>query len=326
MDRSIRNGMYGLAIGDALGTPVEFCNREDLVKDPVTEMEGYGTYDVPAGTWSDNTSLALCLTESLSRSKEKCMEEGKTDNVSLAAAVDYEDIMNNFCRWFDEGAFSAAGQAFDVGHATQKAILLKKSGRDAIACGGTDERANGNGSLTRILPLAYYFSPIGDDQWDEVLDVVHKVSSLTHGHPISRIACGAMVSIADNILRGKDIESALERTFAYYEGQEDLKAFVPRFDELRDLKKFADKPESDVRCGTYVVDTIKAGLWAFLNSDNFKDCLIKAVNLGDDTDCIGAVAGALAGMTYGYDAIPEEWLRDLRCKEMIDEILDRFSA
>lgn len=325
MNKDIKAGIYGLAVGDALGTPVEYCSREELIKKPVVGMEGFGTYDVDAGTWSDNTGLSLCLMDSLARSYARCEEEGKTDNRSLAGAIDYDEIMKNICRWADDGVFTATGEAFDIGHATQKAILMRKSGKEPIECGGTDERANGNGSLTRILPLLYYFSPISDDELDAVMDAVHNVSSLTHAHPISKVACGMFVMMGNALLTGGRIENGVAQALKYYEHHSEFGSYIPRFDRLLDIPKFKAREEKKIRCGTYVVDTLEASLWCYLNTYNYKDCVLKAVNLGDDADCVGAVAGAFAGMKYGFDDIPAEWIDALAGKEQIDSLIADFT-
>ena len=194
----ITGGILGLAVADALGVPVEFQNREPLRRNPVTDMRGYGTYNQPPGTWSDDTSLTLCLLDSLASGK-----------------IDYADIMQKFISWASKGEYTALGNVFDIGIATRKALQRFKEGTDPLQCGGTSEQDNGNGSLMRMLPIVFYLDALfmnwhydwaapqgrGDSVWS---CYIQNVSSLTHVHKRSQIACGIYGLIAFYILKSSD--------------------------------------------------------------------------------------------------------------------------
>jgi ADP-ribosylglycohydrolase len=306
-DFDVISGMLGLAVGDALGVPVEFNDRESLRRNPVTDMRGYGTYNQPPGTWSDDTSLTLCLLDSLANKK-----------------IDYTDIMQRFLSWIDEGKYTAHDEVFDVGIATRQALQRFRKGTEPLKCGGTSERDNGNGSLMRILPLAFYLHTYGGElSLDEILDIIHNVSALTHGHKRSQIACGIYLMVADCLLVETDLKKAvganLEKAESCYQKEKELKHFNRIF-----KADFAKLPEAEIKSRGYVVDTLEAALWCLMNTNNYKDCVLKAVNLGEDTDTVAAVAGGLAGMFYGVDAIPKEWLKQLARRDYIEGLCEDF--
>jgi ADP-ribosylglycohydrolase len=310
----ILGGILGLAVADALGVPVEFQSRESLRRNPVTEMRGHGTYNQPPGTWSDDTSLTLCLLDSLANKK-----------------IDYADIMQKFQSWSDKGEYTAHGKVFDIGIATRRALQRFRNGTEPLQCGGTSEQDNGNGSLMRILPIAFYLHTFYGEDFtndDEAVGIIHHVSSLTHAHKRSLIACGVYLIIAKTLLgKSADLKNAilssLEKAKEFYESKNDYAG------ELKHYKRifkddFAKLPEEEIRSSGYVVDTLEAALWCLLNTDNYKDCVLKAVNLGEDTDTVAAIAGSLAGMFYGVAAIPKEWLHKLARRDYIEELCVDF--
>ena len=288
----------GHAIGDALGVPVEFVSREELSKNPVREMRGFGSHNVPPGTWSDDTSMTLCLLESIGRTK----------------SIDYFDIMNNFVRWLKNGEFTATGVVFDVGIATREAVERFLRGTPPLSCGGTGEYDNGNGSLMRISPLAVYcygkkFAVA------EILSQAHKLSALTHAHPRSLIACGFYTLIAMNLLLGQPLPTAIKNGLSeaqtFYEKEDAYAGEIAHYERLRDFDRFARLPANAIRSTGYVVDTLEASLWCLANTHNYRDAVLTAVNLGDDTDTIGAIVGGLAGLAYGMEDIPQNWQDNL---------------
>jgi len=276
----ILGGILGLAVADAVGVPVEFQSRESLRLNPVTDMKGYGTYNQPPGTWSDDTSLTLCLLDSLANK-----------------GIDYADIMKRFLSWLDEGEYTPYGEVFDVGIATRKALQRFRNGNAPLECGGTSEQDNGNGSLMRILPLAFYLHTFGGNlTLDEAFDVIHNVSSLTHAHKRSQIACGIYLIVADCLLVESDLKKAvdsnLEKASACYGNKKEYTEDFKHYKRLFDMD-FAKLPEKKIKSSGYVVDTLEASLWCLLNADNYRDCVLRAVNLGEDTDTVAAVAGGL---------------------------------
>lgn len=310
--KTVKAAMLGVIVGDALGVPVEFMSRADLTADPVTGMREYGTHDQPAGTWSDDSSMALCLMESLTR------------------GVDYEDMAENFLRWADEGYWTAHGEVFDMGIATRKALVKYAHRTPALECGASGERDNGNGSLMRIMPLALYLHEKMGACWNDEKDaheVVHNASRITHAHPISLISCGIYCSIVNEILRGNDLESAvysgIEKAKAVYAKQEEVSGYLPYFKEV-DLEKLKSVPITAIRGSGYVLDTLKSALWCLLHTDSFYSCVLQAVNLGEDTDTVGAVAGGLAGLWYGLSDIPEDWISVLSREDEILALCEQF--
>ena len=310
MDVKILKGMLlGLATGDALGVPVEFESRRRLKENPVTGMRDYGSWSQPAGTWSDDTSLTIAAMESITR-------RGK---------IDYQDIMENFLRWYERDEFTANGVRFDVGNTTRSAIVrFSRRILPPNKCGSTDGNANGNGSLMRILPATLYLygtrGKIGGDE----LKIIHDFSGMTHGHIISKMSCGIYSLIAAQILNGKNISEA----FAL--GISDAKNFYgedvafKNFSRLCD-ENFAALSEDEISASGFVVDTLEAALWCLLNTNDYKTLALKAVNLGEDTDTVGAVAGGLAGIIYGVESIPEEWLNLLKRRDYLEKICEDFA-
>lgn len=312
MKKSVLAGIFGLCVGDALGVPVEFAHRSALDRDPVLGMRAWGTHHQPAGTWSDDTSMTLCLLD------------------SLAQGLDYGDIMTKFLRWYREGAYTPHGQAFDVGRATAQALERFARGTPPLACGGTREGDNGNGSLMRILPLLFYLQSRYDmEDTEKVLAVVHDVSALTHAHKRSQLACGLYISVADLLTRGESKEGAAERGLAralnWYRQSPSFVRELIHYQRVQD-RDFAGLPRAAIQSSGYVVHTLEAALWCFLNTESYRDCVLAAVNLGDDTDTVAAVAGGLAGLYYGLDNIPEEWLAVIVGREEIHDLCCKLSA
>lgn len=310
--KQMQDGMLGLAVGDALGVPVEFRSREVLKQNPVTGMRAYGTHNQPAGTWSDDTTMALCTLESLTK------------------GVDYDDMMDRFCRWVDEGYMTPRGKLFDIGRTTLHALRMFSSGVPALQCGGTDVRDNGNGSLMRILPAVFYlrreYGPACMEK-AEAFELIHNLSRLTHGHEISQIACGLYCDMANELMNGKTITEAVNHAALtkerWYGKQEEFSSWLAKFDFIN-AEMLAALPEEAIKSSGYVVDTLQAALWCLLTTDSYSQCVLKAVNLGSDTDTVAAVAGGLAGILYGAESIPEDWLKVLAKKEEIVRLCEAF--
>lgn len=296
MSNKIQDAIMGHCVGDALGVPAEFMSREHLMVHPITEMVGAGTHRQPPGTWSDDTSLTLCLLDSLS------------------TGLDYKDIMKKFQSWIEDDAYTARGTVFDVGIATRNAITRFTVGKPPILCGSSSEYDNGNGSLMRILPLVFYIeAKFGLENMfkKEPLSIIHRVSCLTHGHKRSQMACGFYLAIAAELIKGENIETAIrhgaDNAHDAYSSMDGYCDELKHFDRIVDhnLKRVSMRY---INSTAYVIDTLEAALWCLLTTRTYKDCVVNAVNLGGDSDTIAAVAGGLAGLYYGYENIPEEWL------------------
>ena len=312
MDAKIVKGMLlGLATGDALGVPVEFESRRSLKHEPVVNMRGGGSWNQEAGTWSDDTSLTVAAMESISR----------------LGKIDYADVMENFFKWYAKDAFTATGYRFDIGNTTRSAIVrYSRKLLRPLECGATDINSNGNGSLMRILPATFYLYAKGGGKFDAAaLETIHEFSALTHGHIISKIACGIYSLIAAQILNGKNISAAFE------DGMAEAQNFYGNDDAFKNFSRLCDKnfaalPEDEISASGYVADTLEAALWCLLNTADYKSLALKAVNLGEDTDTVGAVAGGLAGIFYGAESIPAEWLQILKRRTYLEQIAQNFAA
>ena len=304
------NGIMGVVVGDALGCPVQFESRDEVARHPVTGMRGYGTFNLPEGSWTDDSSLTIALLESIRRVGE----------------IDLGDIMENFMKWLYDGEFTPYGESYDIGRGTMQAINRYKKNRKAKKCGGDEEWNNGNGSLMRILPACLYCSVMessGMYSDRDAIDVIHSVGGLTHAHIRSNIACGLYFFMAKYILFREGslqerIQEGLTQGFAFYESYLADKENLHYYDRLKDLEAFKSLPADKIKSTGYVVDALEAAVWSLITTDSFDQALLKAVNLGDDTDTVGAIAGGLAGLYYGYDSIPEDWLSAIKRREWIE--------
>lgn len=295
----IKAVMFGHAVGDALGVPVEFCSRDYLCNNPVVDMIGFGTHNVPAGTWSDDTSMSLCALSSL-----------------LNGDVDYDDVMKNFGKWAHYGEFTTDGVVFDIGNTCSYAIDNYFYGKMSTkSCGLTSATSNGNGSLMRVHPfvLYAYCNGIHDDK--EFVDIISNASSLTHAHKCSIDGCVIYAYVLRELLNKPD-------KISIYKGIDCAKS-------VRTLGRYYDRvlsgdigtlDKKEIKSTGYVVDSLEAALWCLLTTNNYEECVLKAVNLGEDTDTVAAIAGSLAGVLYGIDAIPIHWMETLRKREYIEEM------
>ena len=294
----VKDGIIGLVVGDALGVPVEFSTRYEREINPVTGMRGWGTHRQPKGTWSDDSSMTIATMASIISKN----------------GIDYDDIMGEFIKWnrHDKYTNSKYGR-FDIGTATRKALKRYESGTPALESGGSRENDNGNGSLMRILPLAYIK---GIDY-----DTIEKVSSLTHAHMISRIACVLYVEIAKSMLENtleisEHVELACDRIKEYYADTPELESFERIFSNDLD----------DVRGRTFVVGSLECVIHCLLTTDNYKDAVLKAVNFGEDTDTTAAICGGLAGIYYGYDSIPADWIGEINKISAVKSLCEEYEA
>lgn len=296
--------VIGHAVGDALGVPVEFCWRDELDKKPVTDIVGYGAFPVPAGAWSDDTSMSVCTLEVLA-------DHG----------IDFDRIMGNFGKWYYEDEFTPTGEMFDAGNTCSMAIanyFVHKLPFDK--CGLCDEYSNGNGSLMRIHPVVLYLANTPMALADKI-KIIHTVSALTHAHNRSKIGCGIYAFILWELLENQtkqSIMTGLEKAQKFYYGQEELKHYNRLFDRF-----FIITPRNKIQSSGYIVSTLEAAVWCLLTTKSYNECVLKAVNLGYDTDTVGAVAGSLAGALYGYDAIPLKWRDALIKRDYIEKICEK---
>jgi ADP-ribosylglycohydrolase len=299
---TVKSVLFGVAVGDALGVPVEFESREYLDSNPVTDMQEYGTHNQPKGTWSDDSSLTFCLAE------------------ALADCFDIQQVASNFIKWYDDAWWTAHNEVFDVGIATKKAIERLKEGTQPIKAGGKNEFDNGNGSLMRIAALVFYIyqMPI-----NERFRITKEVSSITHQHIRSVLSCFYYLEFMRNILLGNSKEVAFKLTIngfmSFTSSLQIQSEEIAKFERICNLQ-FPSTPRNEIKSSGYVIHTLEAAIWCLLNSDSYEETVLKAVNLGDDTDTTAAVAGGLAGLTYGVSSIPTEWLNHLARKNDIENL------
>lgn len=290
MKKNIYSGIMGLIVGDALGVPFEFKQRDSF---HCEDMTGNGTYNQPPGTWSDDSSMVLATVDSIAEN---------------SGGIDPHNIIDHFAHWLYLKEYTPYGVVFDVGNTTRSALDRYNFGKPWNKCGGRTMNENGNGALMRILPLA--FTGCADQK-------VTDVAALTHAHPVSLGACLIYVDIAKDLMKGVPLDISI-----YARG---ISSF-PEYNRLRDLEQLA---RNEIKSSGYVVDTLEAALWCLLHTDNYKDAVLTAVNLGSDTDTVAAVTGGLAGIMYGVggeSGIPERWINQLARKDYIEKLISRFAA
>ena len=310
MERSerIEGGLVGVVAGDALGLPVQFRSREDVRRDPIVGMRGHGTFDMPPGSWSDDGSLTLSLTLALTESGD--------DLVAIA---------DRFVRWYRDGECTPFGEAYDIGNATDESMRRLMRGVPPLSAGSDGEWSNGNGSLMRILPAALYFARLPAA---EHVQRVSDISKITHGHPRSLLGCALYARVAVDLLEGLSPDAAYRDLCSLAPGLfvgTALAAELPRYSRILDggLAALEDK---EIRSSTYIVDTLEAALWCLLTTTDYAGAVRKAVNLGEDTDSVGAVTGGLAGLHYGLSGIPEEWRAALVRGDEVHDWARAFAA
>jgi ADP-ribosylglycohydrolase len=257
--------------------------------------------------------MTLCLLESLAR----------------LGRIDYTDIMSNFVSWMNEAKFTPTGVMFDIGRGTMQALMKFTHGTEPLLCGGGGPYDNGNGSLMRIAPMALYlYEQKGTNLSWEDLSVVHDISKLTHAHARSLMACGIYVLVAVQLLDGSNVPDAIKTGLGMaqrlYGQHDEFAEEMSVYERLWDVQAFEQLPKDTIKSSGYVVDTLEAVLWCLLNTQDYQSCVLTAVNLGEDTDTVGAIAGGLAGLAYGMDSIPAEWQSALLRRDYIANLCDEF--
>lgn len=303
----IKDGLIGFAIGDAMGVPIEFVSREKLLENPVTSMIGHGTYDLPEGVWSDDTSMTLATMDSLINSN----------------GINYNDMADRFCNWASKGAYTATGVVFDIGLTTKKALVkYLETHDDAVNCGLSSMDSNGNGSLMRMFPIALYcyYNKLKDY---EIFNIVKNSSSITHANEVSVLGCYIYVNYLLFILNGKDKYASYNMVkcldYDTYFDEDDI-AYYNRI-----LKtNIGNLRIDDLKSTGYVVHTLESVFWVLLNTNSYPESIVGSINLGEDTDTIGAITGSISGVLYGYDNIPNKWLSKLKNYNYLEEMIDNF--
>lgn len=297
-----RGALVGLAVGDAVGTTLEF--RPPGSFDPIDDMIGGGPFGLEPGQWTDDTSMALCLAESLVQT----------------GGFDPRDQMERYVRWWREGHWSSTGRCFDIGTATRAALAHFERTGEPYA-GSTDPNTAGNGSLMRLSPIAiaYAHDPA------EAVRLAGESSRTTHGAREAVDACRYLASLLVGAIRGVPKEGLLAPRYEVVPGLWDQEPLTPTIDEVA-VGSFRQKAPPEIRGTGHVVRTLEAALWAFAGTDDVRSGALEVVNLGDDADTTGAVFGQIAGAAYGASAIPHGWMRRLAMKDEIEALLARLIA
>jgi ADP-ribosylglycohydrolase len=301
----IRTALLGFALADALGVPYEFTDREDMDNTPATGISGFGTYHQPPGTWSDDTSMALCVMENL-------LEGG--DDASLA---------EKFLRWYGEGYLTAHGDVFDIGF--QTGTVLSELDRHGYQrrTDGFNSQAAGNGALMRVFP--YAFLP----EFHHAFPLMLHDIRITHPSSISTECCLFFVRLLRSLVEGYSKEKAWQDAIDFMQKREGFHTWDHDYSATTYLNRlrnpgFVQLNRVDIKSSGFVVHTLEAAVWSFMNSTTYADAVLLAVNLGDDTDTVAAVCGALASVFYGPDSLPSDWLDALANRLLLEEMAEKW--
>lgn len=314
LNNKIKSALFGVAVGDAVGVPYEFRTREQMKNNPATDMIGYGTYNQPPGTWSDDSSLTFCLADALSQ-----------------YGYNLERIAVSFSMWRNNDFWTARGQVFDIGNTTASAIeqlddIIEKGHPDDLKLlkQQATEMDNGNGSLMRIMPLLFY---IHNKPIKEQFEIIWEVSALTHKHIRAAMACLIYLKIGENILNG------LPKEEAYSKMRQEIKVFWGEInfqsEERIHFQKLIqadirETEEDDLKSGGYVIEVLESSIYYFLTRADYKETVLSIINIGHDTDTAAAIAGGLAGLYYGIENIPVLWVEQIARKEDIENLAERL--
>ncbi len=305
--------LLGVAIGDALGVPYEFSEREEMKKNPAKDMVGFRVHNQPPGTWSDDSSLTFCLAE------------------SMVKGYDLKTTSELFVKWKDEAYWTAHNQVFDIGITTSKAISkletilrTKNSENLKLLKHSAEVSDNGNGSLMRILPFVF---EIKSKEIKEQFGLVWENSALTHRHIRAAMSCMIYLKLAENLL------NKMEKKVAYQKTRNEI---MQLWEEISfpDIERnhferviqsdIQDAKKDSIKTGGYVIESLEASLWSFLTSNSFEDAVLTSINFGHDTDTTGAITGGIVGLYYGNKNIPEFWIATLARLEDILELGDKL--
>lgn len=295
--------LTAVALGDALGVPFQFEKRSKLLENPINTMIGYQTFNVPAGTWSDDTSLSIASL------------------VSLTLGFNLHDLMTRYSQWYHFGDYTPFGKPFDIGKTTQMAIERFDAGVSPSLCGGKSEMDNGNGALMRMMPLAFFIlTDYRSYQFnDQVVDLIHQYTATTHRHPRSLVASGILTNVIIRVIQNPNkyaMLRAVKEALDYYRTKPEFEAEIPFFDQLED-PSFLRQPSNKIKSSPYVVDTLNAVFWCLMNSEQYFVAVKRAVNLGNDADTIGSITSMLASLLYAPVTFPNEWLKALKGRNQI---------
>lgn len=298
-NQRLRGGLYGLLVGDALGVPYEFHDASAIPAEHLIEMEPPKRFrrahsGVPIGTWSDDGAQALCLLESLNQNQ----------------ALDLSHFARLLVAWYENGYMTPDGHVFDVGIQTSRAIHTLLGGANAADAGPAGERDNGNGGLMRCLPVVFAAKSV-----DGVIDLAMKQGLVSHGHARSQLCCAVYAAVSLGILDGLSAGEAVAKARVTMDERFSGTSMA------REQQVVLRASIEDSRGSGYVVDSLWSAIDCVLNTDNYESCVRRAIMLGNDTDTTACIAGGLAGLLYGLDAIPSRWVQILKGKDLVEKLL-----
>jgi ADP-ribosylglycohydrolase len=295
-----RGCLLGLAVGDAVGTTLEFKPPGSFK--PITGMAGGGPFRLKPGEWTDDTSMALCLATSLV--EKNCF--------------DSRDQMDRYCRWRKEGYLSSNGRCFDIGQTVAQALQRYQKTGDSIA-GSQSPHSAGNGCIMRLAPVPMFY--LNDP--DEAIQKSAESSRTTHGAAACLDACCYFAALLIGALSRCSKEDILSARYTPHPGYWDRRPLVSEIDAIA-CGSFKRKNPPEIQGTGYVVRSLEAALWSFNNTGSFEAAVLKAANLGDDADTTAAICGQLAGAFYGESGIPKKWLERLAMRQEISTLADRL--
>ena len=306
MQDRCRGALIGLAVGDALGAAVEFSSPGSFA--PVTGYRSGGPHGLKAGEWTDDTSMALALADSIA-----------------SVGWDLNDQASRYVEWWKTGKYSVNGRCFDIGITTRSALSKFLANKNALASGDASERASGNGSIMRLAPVPIGHADLYPDNIEELSRLADESSLPTHASEQCRSACRYLATILAALVRGEDRAAVLSPDWKSLRLLNDMKPLHPMIQEVAQ-GSFRQKQPPAIEGSGWVVKSLEASLWAFHDADSFEEAVLRAVNLGDDADTTGAVYGQLAGAFYGETGIPEVWRRRVVAGDAIARMAEQLCA
>lgn len=295
-----RGCLLGLAVGDAVGTTLEFQPPGTFT--PIEDMVGGGPFELEPGQWTDDTSMALCLAESLIEKK----------------GFDPVHQLQKYQQWYRQGHLSSTGECFDIGNTVIEALWRFEETGEPF-CGSTDPRSAGNGSIMRLAPVPLYYAADPEN----AIAKSKESSRTTHGATTAVDACRYLAALIIGAINGISKEELLEKRYSPIPNYWEANRLVEEIDEIA-TGSFKHRQPPEIKGTGYVVKSLEAALWAFYHSNTFAEGCLLAVNLGDDADTTGAVYGQLAGAYYGENGIPETWQKKLAYRDLITSMAEQI--
>jgi ADP-ribosyl-[dinitrogen reductase] hydrolase len=277
--------LIGLAVGDSLGAAVEFSSPGSFA--PVTGYRSGGPHGLEAGEWTDDTSMALALADSIA-----------------STGWDLNDQANRYVQWWQTGKYSVNGRCFDIGITTRSALSKFLATKNALASGDASEPASGNGSIMRLAPVPIRYASLYPNKVEEISRLAEESSLPTHASEQCRSASRYLATVLAALIRGEDRSAVLSPDWKPFRHLKDIKPLHPLIQEVAE-GSFRHKQPPVIQGSGWMVKSLEAALWAFYNADTFEEAVLRAVNLGDDADTTGAICGQLAGAFWGESSIPD---------------------